>query len=221
MVKKKYAIKQDPKFLKYDANKYDINIIPQAKPSNQKLNCPEDNENCGNKNLCYRNMDGNSYNDIADKSDCNKKDHCKWCDSTHSGKMVCYQIMDSNNMPLKLSNGKIVYICESGDGACVPTYGTQKIPDLRHPYENPKDAAYKANNTTKHYEGNTHHHIIDHPLKCGNTSIDFTGDYESDRNLYNSQYSSKEGAKSEFCRTKCPKDSTGKWVFPNLCSDCD
>ena len=135
-------------------------------------------------------------------------------DSGNSGKTVCYRILDRNGNPVKLGDtDKDIYLCDTGQGACVPTYGSNNTPDLRHPYDNPNDPVYKAKDTTRHYEGNTHHHVIDYPLTCENSGYDFSGSYNNSRAAYNSQQGDvKDEAPNRFCND-CEKDPiTGNYL---------
>ena len=201
--KKQYAIKEDPKFIKKDT--YQNNIIAPKKQV--QLNCKD------NKNCCH---------DARDKTECNQREDCRYCDSGNSGKTVCYRILNSNGTPIKTGTNKPIYLCDTGQGACVPTYGTNNIPDLRHPYDNPNDPVYKAKDTKRHYEGNTHHHVIDYPLTCENSGYNFSGSYNNSRAAYNSQQGGiKDNALRQHCRDNCPKDLSGNWLYPNSCSMCD
>ena len=209
--KKQYALKEDPKFIKKDT--YQNNIIASKKPAGVQLNCKD------NKNCCH---------DARDKTECNQREDCRYCDSGNSEKTVCYRILDSSDNPIKLSGtNKPIYLCDTGQGACVPTYGTNNTPDLRHPYDNPNDTVYKVKDTKRHYEGNTplpviHHHVIDYPLTCENSGYDFSGSYNNSRAAYNSQQGGiKESALRQYCRDNCPKDLSGNWLYPNSCSMCD
>ena len=92
--KKQYAIKEDPKFIKKDT--YDKNIIASKKPAGVQLNC-DNNENC-----CH---------DARDKTECNQREDCKYCDSGNSGKTICYRILDSSGNPIKLTGtNKPIYL---------------------------------------------------------------------------------------------------------------
>jgi hypothetical protein len=218
--KKQYAIKEDPKFIRKQNictnlettqeqknNCYNSNTIANARNTGVQLNC-EDNKNC-----CH---------DARDKTECNQREDCRYCDSGNAGKTVCYRIIGQNGLPKKLNGkDKDIYLCDTGQGACVPTYGNN-IPDLRHPYDNPNLDIYKTQDTKRNYEKNTNYHVIDYPLTCESSGYDFSGSYSNSRASYNSKQGGvKKQALKQHCRDNCPKDLSGNWLYPNSCSICD